>query len=169
MHLQKYVLKYIRKIRKLCGKTCTWMAKYSFTLSPSPAAGIYAGGLEKVINSMFLSLQTDKHLMKQNKCFKWLIILQVENATIAFLKKACLFHVSVCWMWEYRSRLSSKVNFVVFFTSICFSGEMRPYESLVVESFFLFLLFLFPFCITKSYYYIEWAKEGPERSSEFSY
>lgn len=37
-------------------------------------------------------------------------------------------------MWEYRSRLSSKVNFVVFFTSIHFSGKMRLHESLVVES-----------------------------------
>lgn len=37
-------------------------------------------------------------------------------------------------MWEYISRLSFKVNFVVFFTSIHFSGKMRPCESLVVES-----------------------------------
>lgn len=116
-------------VRLVCG----WEGVVLHYLLPLLLAYALVTGLEKVISSMLL-LKTDKHLMKQNRCFRWLIALQLQNYVISFLKKACLFQVSVCWMWEYRSRLSSKANFVTFFTSIHFSGKMRPHESFVVES-----------------------------------
>lgn len=111
-----------------------WESTVAHYLLPLLLGDMLDTGLEKVISSTFLSLETDKHLKKQPKCFKWLIALQLENDAISFLKKACLLRVYLCRMWEYRSRLSFKVNLVVFFTSSHFSGKARPRESLVVES-----------------------------------
>lgn len=131
-----------------------WESIVLHCLLPLPLAYMLDMGLEKVKSSTFLSLETDKHLMKQNKCFKWLIALQLENDAISFLKKACWLQVFVYWMWEYRSRLSAEIQFHCFFRSIHFSGKMRPYEFLVVNSHLEWVcevlslsFFLFPFLL----------------------
>lgn len=171
MPLQKCILKHIRKIRRERCKTSHRMESrvlhclFFMLLGYMPDLG-----LDKVISSMFFSPETDKNLMEQTTfrmtdCFavgKWCNVLLYES----------LFIARLCVKWrKYRSALSSEFNSGLFFTSLHFSCKRRLYESLVVESHLQSTwgssLSLSPACNTKPYYYLELAKEGPWRNSEF--